>query len=94
MCGMSVEIITKEDLQVFRLQLISDLKTLLNTEKSQPGKTRSWLRSREVRSMLSISAGTLQNLRVTGVLRSSKVGKMHYYSQEDIEKLLSSNRKF
>lgn len=89
---MAVEIITKEDLQVFRLQLLSDLKTLLHTEKPEGGKTRPWLRSRDVRAMLNISAGTLQNLRVTGVLRSSKVGKMHYYKMEDIDKLLSGNK--
>lgn len=87
---MAVEIITKEDLQLFRVQLLNDLKELMAAEK-QDKKLKPWLRSKEVRKILDISAGTLLNLRVTGKIRSSKVGNLHYYKQEDIEKLLNSN---
>jgi hypothetical protein len=87
---MAVEIITTEDLQRFRMQLLNDLKELLLADK-QERKLKPWLRSKEVRRILDISAGTLLNLRVTGKIRSSKVGNLHYYRLEDIEKLLSSN---
>ncbi|MES2329252.1 MAG: helix-turn-helix domain-containing protein [Bacteroidota bacterium] len=85
---MAVEIITKDDLQVFRVQLLNDIKQLLvvPTQASKP-----WLRSHEVRKLLKISAGTLQKLRIEGVLRYTKVGTILYYRYEDIVKLLESN---
>lgn len=86
---MAVEIVTKEDLQVFRMQLLNDIKELFSMEKHER-KLNPWLRSREVRKILNISAGTLQNLRVTARLKSTKIGSLHYYKQEDIEKLFDS----
>jgi hypothetical protein len=83
---MSVEIITKDDLESFRLQLLQDFKGLLNTAPAQ--QTKNWLRGSEVRKMLMISPGTLQNLRISGKLKSSKVGSIHYYRYADIEVLL------
>ena len=85
---MSVEIITKEDLQVFRLQLLNDLKELLHSH--QP-TTTEWLRSSEVRKKLKISASTLQNYRISGKLISSRIGSIHFYRNTDVERLLASN---
>jgi hypothetical protein len=85
---MAVEIITKEDLQSFRCELLSDLKKILNT--STPSKPKQWLKSAEVRRMLKISPGTLQNLRVNGTLQFTKIGGIIYYSFADIELLLES----
>ncbi len=85
---MSVEVVTKEDLQTFRLQLINDLKALL---LSKPDAKKEWLRSGEVRKLLKISPGTLQNLRITGKLKSSKVGGINFYRYSEIEKLLDFN---
>lgn len=86
---MHIEIITKEDLQIFRLQLLEDLEKLL---KSKSQNTKLWLKSPQVRSMLKISAGTLQNLRITGKLNPSKIGGSFYYRLEEIEKLLEHNK--
>lgn len=59
---MPQEIITLQDLQEFRLQLLNDLRDLLaNQTETNPGK--EWLRSPEVKRLLKISYGTLQNLR-------------------------------
>jgi hypothetical protein len=84
---MGQEIVTKEDLQVFRMQLLQDLKQVL-AQHAQPAM-KIWLKSGEVRRMLSLSAGKLQNLRITGKLRYSKVGNILYYRSDDVEKLLS-----
>ena len=73
---MAQEIITLQDLQAFPLQLLNDLKGLL---ASQPQHTNEWLRSPEVRKLLKISHGTLQNLRVTGTLPYKKIGGIIYY---------------
>jgi Ca2+-binding EF-hand superfamily protein len=87
---MEVDIITKKDLQQFKLELLQELKELFG--KDNKPKTE-WLRSSEVRKMLKISPGTLQNLRITGVLRSTKVGGMHYYNYEDIQNMLDTGSK-
>ena len=86
---MEVEVITREDLQTFRIQLLNDIKELFSMERNE-GKIKPWLRSKEVRSMLNISPGTLQKLRVTEKLKSSKIGNLHYYRKEDIDKLLGN----
>lgn len=82
---MTMDLITKEDLQAFRMQLLQDIKTLI----SKPEATsKQWLKSSEVRQLLKISPGTLQNLRIRGVLRYTKMGGSLYYKQEDIEKVM------
>jgi hypothetical protein len=51
---MTYEIITQEDLQKFRLQLLEDLTRILSGAV-QPQSSKEWLRSSEVRKMLGIS---------------------------------------
>jgi len=58
-----------------------------------PGQSKKWLKSSEVRKLLNVSPGTLQNLRINGTLRFSKVGSIMYYKLEDINKLLEGNRR-
>lgn len=86
---MSIEVVTKEDLQAFRLQLIDDLKALFQFKENSK---KEWLRSNEVRKLLKISPGTLQTLRVNGTLHPSKIGGIMYYKMEEIEKLLNSTK--
>lgn len=83
---MNLDVLTKEDLQQFRTQLINDLKQLFDL--SARNQEKAWLRGAEVRKLLQISQNTLQNLRVTGKLHPSKVGGILYYSSEEINRLL------
>jgi len=84
---MAQEIITIEDLQKFRLQLLEDLRELLQ----QPNHSqKQWLKSSEVRKMLGISHGTLQNLRIKNVLPYRKIGGLMFYKYDEIIKLLES----
>lgn len=57
------------------------------------GEARQWLKSNQVRKMLNISPGTLQNLRINGTLRYTKVGSILYYKAEDIDKLMNGGLK-
>lgn len=84
---MPVEIITKEDLNLFRIQLLEDIKRIVKPEHNE----KRWLRSREVRKLLKISAGTLQNLRVNDTLHPVKLpnSKIFFYDANEVEKLLS-----
>ena len=86
---MATEVINREDLNEFRTLLLSDLKEMLN---AKPQQQKQWLKSNEVRKILNISAGTLQNLRVNGTLTFTKIGGTIYYSNADLEKLLDSNK--
>jgi hypothetical protein len=83
---MIVEMITKEDLQHFRKQLLEEITALLNVGKKTEGK--DWLRSAQVREILKISAGTLQNLRISGHLKPTKIAGTFYYSRSEIMTLL------
>ena len=87
---MTYEIITREDLEKFRLQLLEDLTRMLSGAV-QPQSNKEWLRSSEVRKMLGISHGTLQNLRIKNILPHRKVGGLMYYKYQDIIKLLEGD---
>ena len=79
-------IITKEDLQQFKIELLESIENLLQGKKTEE---KLWLRTSEVRKLLNISSGTLQNLRINGTLRYSKIGGVLFYNYKDIEKLLT-----
>jgi hypothetical protein len=85
---MATEILTQEDLEQFRMQLKEDLKGLLENQYSSSRK--HWLKSSEVRKMLGISHGTLQNLRITRSIPYTKLGGIIFYRCEDIEKVLEA----
>jgi hypothetical protein len=82
---MSQELITKEDLEKFRETLLGDIKSLIHPV---PDDREEWLRCSEVRKMLKMSTGTVQNLRISGKLKSNKVGSIHFYKRSDVEDMI------
>ena len=86
---MSVTILTKEDLQEFKNELINDMKDLLETKNA---KRKKWLRSDEVREWLNVSAGTLQSLRISGTLKYAKIGGILFYDYDHINDMLENKR--
>ncbi|PPZ90506.1 DNA-binding protein [Cloacibacterium normanense] len=86
---MSISIITKEDLQQFKTELLEGIEQLI---KQKTTEQKLWLRTSEVKSLLNISSGTLQNLRVNGTLSCSKIGGTLYYNYNDIQKLLMEQK--
>lgn len=87
---MATTILTIEDLQDFKKELLQELKSLFPAQNSAIEK--KWLKSKEVRSMLGISAGTLQTLRINGTIPYSKMGGVIYYDNEEIQRILHANR--
>ncbi|MBP4139188.1 helix-turn-helix domain-containing protein [Flavobacterium geliluteum] len=85
---MAIEVITVQDLNEFRSLLLNDLKELIQ----KPLQTKQWLKSNEVRRLLNISPGTLQNLRINGTLTHTRVGGIIYYNHSDIDKVLNGNK--
>lgn len=86
---MHVEIITKDDLRQFKTELLNDIKAIVKPQE----KAKEWLKSAEVRKMLNISPGTLQNLRINRTLRYTKIGGMMFYKLEDITRLLEGDQR-
>ena len=87
---MATTVLTTEDLQEFKVDLLQEIKTLFQNQTEF--KPKKWLRSPEVRDMLDISPGTLQNLRINGTLPYTKMGGVIYYEYADILKVLKTNR--
>ncbi|HEV8513441.1 MAG TPA: helix-turn-helix domain-containing protein [Cyclobacteriaceae bacterium] len=87
---MAAMFVTPEDLQIFKKALLEDFRKLLNEKQGSP--VRKWLKSHEVRRILTISPGTLQNLRVNGTLPFTKLGGVLYYDPEDIQKMLEQHK--
>ncbi len=88
---MSAEVITKEDLQIFRIQLLDDLKRMLASTEQREEKPE-WLKSGEVRKLLKASPGTLQNLRISGHLHPVKLSGSWYYSLAEINALFNKKQ--
>ena len=84
------QLLTLDDLIDFKRQLLFEIKSLLKEQSGQPAK--KWLKSKDVRKLLNISPGTLQNLRVKGFLPFTRVGGVIYHDAEDIQHMLESKK--
>ncbi len=87
---MPSEIITTDDLREFKTELITEFRKMLKEHHGQPSK--KWLKSYEVKKMLGISPGTLQNMRINGTIPFTKMGGILFYDSEDIRKILEDNK--
>ncbi len=87
---MGATIITTEDLMEFKLELLDEIKQLLQNQNGHA--TKKWLKSPEVMKLLGVSPGTLQNLRIKGALPYTKVGGILFYDYKDIMNVLENNR--
>jgi len=87
---MAVEILTTDDLYEFKLELLEEMKNAIQSLK--PQEPKKYLKSSEVMELLSISPGTLQNLRLNGTLPYSKIGGIILYEEKEIERVLDENK--
>ena len=88
---MATNIVTVEDLEILKKELIQVFESLLN-QKMVSSPSKKWLKTYEVRKLLDISPGTIQNLRINGTLPYSKFGGAIYYDYDDIMKVMNENR--
>ena len=89
---MSAEVVTIEDLKVFRAQLLSDLAAIIEQFKTDASPVRlvEGLRTEQACKLLDCSNGKLLSLRSAGKIRCRKVGGTLYYNQEDIRKVMKN----
>lgn len=85
---MTVELATKSDIQSLKIEIVDELKKLLQPSVEQ----KQWLKSADVMKLLQCSPGTLQNLRINGTLPFTKMGGTIYYAYNDVIKVLDNNK--
>jgi hypothetical protein len=86
---MGVEIVTKEDLQVLRMQLLSDISAILVARgKGGPAPAGEGYKTKDVRKILGCSINKLVSLRVARKVRWKKIGGTVYYNREDVRRLV------
>lgn len=83
---MNVEFITKQDLYNLKTEILSEIKAL----GLSPTQEKEWLKSSDVQKILNCSAGTLQNLRISGRLPFTKVCGTIYYRRSDVTAMLNA----
>ena len=87
---MPASILTTDDLRDFKIELLDEIKNLLNT--TSPSGTKKYLKSNEMMELLKVSQGTLQNLRINGTLPYTKIGGIIFYDTEEINKVMQENK--
>lgn len=88
---MVVEIITKEDLEQFKQELLVEM-TAIFTQILSMNPQNDWLKVKEVCELLKVSKGTLNTLRMNGTIPYSKIGGVIYFNRQDIEEILNKNK--
>ena len=84
------QLITVDDLHEFKKQLVDELLVALKSEKG--GSAKKWMKSHEVKRLLKISPGTLQTLKSSGIIPYTKIGGVHFYDYDDIQRLLEAGK--
>ncbi len=77
--------ITKEDLRLFSQIIITELKEFFSQKSNET--SFEWVKAKVARQLLSISAASLQTLRISGKLRYRKILGSYYYNRADIDNL-------
>ena len=85
---MKFDLLTKQDLEEFKADIIKEVATVVDCSSCD----KEWLRSSEVMEMLSISSGTLQNLRINRDIPFTKMGGTLYYERAAVVKALNKSK--
>ena len=85
------QLVTLDDLEKFRINLLMDIRKMLEGQLAKPPKR--WIKSCEVKKLLNISGGTLLTLRKTGQLPYKRVGGLMFYDAAEIDLTLTSPKR-
>lgn len=84
------QLTTLSDLEAFKSEIVTEFRGIVQELLERTNK--KWLKSYEVKKLLGISPGTLQNLRVNGTLPYSKIGGVILYDFDDIQRVVEENK--
>lgn len=87
---MPATVVTPEDINKLKVELLEAIQAML--ERKTGPVARKWLKSNDVRKLLNVSPGTLQNLRINGTLPFTKIGGVIFYDYEDISKMIDTHK--
>jgi len=85
---MGIDIVTKDDLLVFRNGLLADLRQLISEAMRQIPESPEGYKTKHVRLILGCSVNKLVSLRIARKIRVKKVGGTLYYNKQDVKKLV------
>lgn len=88
------DMVTKEDLRQFGLELLCNIGTLMTQTREVQNEIvdQEWIKSKQVRLLMNMSPGSIQNLRVTQKIRFKKILGSYYYNKVDLLKLFTDER--
>lgn len=82
------QLLTVSDLIDFKFELLVEIRKLIQGSTPKNSDCKAWLKSKEVRELLKVSAGKLLTMRVNGTLPYTRIGGVIYYEYKDIEQML------
>lgn len=88
---MALDIISIDDLNTFKKQLLVDINELFERERKYDF-AKKWLRSNEVLRILKLSNSKLQRMRDNGEIPFTKFGGTIFYDRDDIHEIMISNK--
>lgn len=83
------EIVTLEKFNDFEDRIFKELEELKQTSTTE----NRWIKSNDVKELLGISHGKLQDLRDRGLIPFTKLGGVIFYDRIEIEKALLKGMK-
>ena len=86
---MPASIVTSEDLERLKEEMLCEIKELLI--KYERITIDRWIKSGKVMDKLEISPGTLQNFRVNQTIPFTKLGGIIYYDETKINEIMVKN---
>ncbi|MFS4469952.1 DNA-binding protein [Chryseobacterium sp. T20] len=89
-----MELITKNDLNELRDEIVREIKLIINKEhyQNELEDPFEWIRSKKIKRLMDISSATLQNLRISGKIRYKKVMGSYYYNRTDFFNLFENEK--
>lgn len=90
---MQVTLITHQDLENFKKEVLVEIRRLLAIPLEQQRQaTHRYLKSTDVEKLLRVSRGKLHSLRQSGTIPAKQIGRTYYYLEEDIKKLMEQEK--
>ena len=90
---MPQTIITIDDLDHFKEELIQALKKIIIEQPDTDHQKKKWLKNKEVEKYLGLSPSKLHLLRVSGKLPHIKMGRTIYYDLEDVNQMMHNAKR-
>ena len=83
------ELPTRNDLRDFENRIMEKLNQLYEKDNF----TKKWYRTADLKKILTLSASSIQSLRISGTLPFSKVNGTIFYDPKDVEEMILKNKK-